>query len=117
MTTSTARGWDRDLQRFAERLERDIVRDGVHLRRDVQARDSVPLFLSRGFDRQSYEVTSRAELADAWATDPDNGPEDWRLIEQLRRTDLPPGSFFILVYPAGHPVYHWLLHEPGDERS
>jgi hypothetical protein len=91
--------WDRELERFARDLQLRIVADGAHLHEEALARDRVPVFLSRGFERKSYQVAARADVLRLWEGNPDNGPEDLRFFEALRRADLPAGSFFVLVLP------------------
>jgi hypothetical protein len=110
---------DRELQRFAEHLAEEILAEQAHLRKEALAVDSVPVFLSRGFEEKNYHLSSRASILESWESDPDNELSDHEFIDQLRRDDLPAGSFFVLTCPARHPVYHWLLHEgdPSDENG
>ncbi len=61
-------------------------------------------------------VVPTTDILSTWATDPDNKEEDWEFVRELQRTDLPAGSFFVLLYPKGSR-YHWILHEPDETQE
>ena len=62
-------------------------------------------------------------MLSSWERDPyGNTPYDLEFIEQVRRTDLPPGSFFVMVFPLkgyGHGTYAWklCLPEAGEAKK
>src|SRR5262245_18701836 len=110
MAKPTDPTWDHRLEEEAARLVREIITEGLHLRKDVLSIDAVPLFLWRDGD---LRVIPREELASGWEKDPQNIPDDWEFIRELRRADLPDGSFFVLLPPpTGKGNYHWILHTP-----
>jgi len=93
----------------ADQLFRDILDRGLHHRAEVLALDAVPLFLWKDGD---LRAGARCLLASSWEQDPGNDADDWEFIRQLRRSDLPPGSFFVLLWPRTGRPYHWRLHTP-----
>jgi hypothetical protein len=116
-----------DLMPEVERVER-LVREGkagFHCRPamldKVRAVWPVPVYCVNKVGGDPVPCPA-VWVADDWAADPDgNTPEELGFIEALRSTDLPPGSFFVMVVPLSGPEYGsgyaWKLCEPeGQER-
>ena len=109
MTKPNEPGRDYRPEEKADQLVRDILDRGLHQRAEVLALDAVPLFV---WQDEHLRAGSRSVLASSWEKGLKTDVEDRQLIRQLRRTDLPPGSFFVLVWPGGYRPYHWRLHTP-----
>jgi hypothetical protein len=107
------KGWDYRLEEEAARVVALVREGGLQYRDDSLAWGPVPLFACQGRGDEIAAVSLR-ELLRVWEADPEKGEGDWEFIRELRRTDLPAGSFFVLVYPEKAERYHWALCLPEE---
>jgi hypothetical protein len=103
--------------RILSKLERRIMRRGSQFFRLVRHVGGTPVFLwtpEMGQDR--FEVRDRDYVLQFWKTGAGREPTALKFIEQLERTDIPPGSFFMLVLWGGGEGYSWNLFEALQEQ-
>jgi hypothetical protein len=111
-------GGRHDLEAVVTRAVSYIKEGRLQYQESVLALGPVPLFLVRDYDSpDSFDMVA-APLGDtlaAWDSDPDGTEEDVPFIAAMRRTDLAPGSFFVLAYREWGGRYHWWLEEPDAQ--
>jgi len=96
----------------------DLVRTGK-LKPSVELQDPIPMFaLCKDLFQSPLPISLKLVL-ERWETDPDNTDGDRKFVAQLRRTDLLPGSFFILIIPwlGSKRSYLWRLCRPSAVRQ
>jgi hypothetical protein len=101
--------WDYHLEEQTARVAADIRGRQRQLQEAIREFGPVPIFVHHAGQIVTEPLR---EILEVWESDPDNAAEDEAFIRQLRRTDLPVGSFFVLNWGAGMKVYHWMLCEP-----
>jgi hypothetical protein len=109
MTKPDKPRWDSQLEEKADKLVSDILKSGAHRRPEVLALDEVPLFVWKD---GKLLAGPRSPLAASLEQYPNNNADDREFIRQLRRTDFPAGSFFVVLWQGARVAYHWTLHRP-----
>lgn len=103
-------GWDDRLEEETDRAVRVIRDQGLHQQEDVlKSFGPVPVF---GVWGDTIAPVPLAEVLSLWENDPVSREADREFVRQLRRDDLPPGSFFVLNFPVKGSTYHWRLCVP-----
>ena len=102
--------WDYQLEEETDRAERVIRKRGLQHRQDILDQfGAVPMFAVRDGVIAPVALDGVRIL---WESDSDNAEADREFIREMRRQDLPPGSFFVLNFPGGGRGYHWRLCDP-----
>jgi hypothetical protein len=106
--------YDKQLERTALKVFDGILRN-ERRREAARSVDDVPVFCSWGvgrFDREPgpVAVASRADILAVWDKGPGNTDKDVVFLQELRRPDLPPGSFFVVVMAENRKRYHWIRY-------
>jgi hypothetical protein len=111
-----------NLEPEADRVER-LVRTGEaghHCRPEmiewILSLCPVPIY---AVDRVGGEIEpiDTGSILHTWETDSVKTPVDLGFIKAMRRTDLPAGAFFVLVFPRegpGQGMYFWRLCLPTN---
>src|SRR5260370_15534173 len=109
--------WNCSLEDAANRIEAMVLAGQVRCSEDYLILNGpTPVFAAHGPCSLVVPVFL-AGILRTWETDPDNGESDRELIRQMKRKDLPAGSFFVLIVPKGGPRYHCALHEPAKGKG
>jgi hypothetical protein len=102
-------GWDYGLEEEAEEIARHVRAHCLQHSQAALAFGPVPMFTGQG--HVIVPIPLR-ETLHVWETDPDNKEADREFIRQMRRTDLRPGSFFVVIMRPDR--YHWWLDESEE---